>query len=68
MTNITERRQPPPHRTAAEAQAIRIALAEWHDVVDKHAAKHGGDRARGAIAANRERPDLRKRLDDLVNG
>lgn len=67
MGLITEKRQSGPDRTVAEKQAIRCALEEWNDLVDKHAAKLGGDRARGAIAANRERPDLRVKVDALAN-
>ena len=66
MGLITERRQPRPDRSPEEAQQIRAALAEWNDLVDKHSAKFGGDRARGAIAANRENPALRQRVDELA--
>lgn len=41
---------------------------EWDELVEKHAAKFGGDRFRGAIAANRERPDLRMQVDEMANG
>lgn len=67
MPLITEKRQPGPDRSLEERQKIQSALTEWNDLVDKHAAKFGGDRFRGAIAANRENPDLRQRVDDLTN-
>ena len=66
MESLNESRRPLMDQKAIDQPEYAQAIHEWRDLIDKHAAKFGGDRARGAIAANRENPALRKRVDELA--